>query len=95
MKHIKDVFILIVIALIGTGLLFLLSPDDMTGSFGDAALKIFNLGVKAAMFTLGLKVFFGFLKFDEIFENAKKDPGMLAIAVSLIIVAWALVISPY
>lgn len=95
MAFIKHLLILVAIAMVGTALIYLMSPGDMTGSFGDAALKIFDLGVKSSMFTLGLKVFFGFLKFNEIFDNAKAEPGQLAIAVSLIIVAWALIISPY
>lgn len=95
MKFVKHFLLLMMFGFIGIGVLYLLSPGDISGSFGDAALKIFNLCIKVAMFSIGLKALFGFLDFSEIFEKAKSDPGKLAIATSVIILAWAIVLFPF
>ena len=97
LEYLKHLLALFLFGLIASLSLYFLSPADVQGSIGDAALKLWSLAVKVFAFSLGLKAFFKFLKFSEIFEKAEISTAhaLKAVACSIVILAWALVIFPY
>ena len=93
-KHISWLALFLIVAL---SILFFALPEDLVGSIGDTALKMFGLAFKVFVFSLGLKFFFGFLDFSLAFKEASLSEAhsQKAIAIALIIIAWSLVVFHY